>query len=70
MKKSTVERVQKHRDKLRQAGLRPIQLWIPDARQRGFAKECLKQSMLLRGDQHERDTLDRLNALSDREGWV
>lgn len=40
-------RVQKHRDALRRAGLRPIQLWVPDTRQPDFAKECCRQSRLV-----------------------
>ena len=37
------ERVQKHRDALRAQGLRPIQIWVPDARTEGFAEECARQ---------------------------
>ena len=37
-------RVQKPRDALRQAGLRPVQLWVPDTRRPNFAKECRRQS--------------------------
>ncbi|NBU58867.1 MAG: DUF3018 family protein [Betaproteobacteria bacterium] len=33
-------RVQKHRDALRRAGLRPVQIWVPDTRLPGFAEEC------------------------------
>ena len=39
-------RVQKHRDALRMAGLRPVQLWVPDTRRPDFAKECRRQSRL------------------------
>ena len=31
---------------LRKAGLRPVQLWVPDTRRRGFAAECRRQSRL------------------------
>ena len=31
------ERVQEHRQRLRQAGLRPVQIWIEDTRRAGFA---------------------------------
>ena len=30
MPKTIIERVQKYRDGLRQAGLRPVQIWVPD----------------------------------------
>lgn len=36
-------RVKKHRGALRAAGLRPIQIWVPDTRQAGFAEEARRQ---------------------------
>ncbi len=39
-------RVRKRRDALRAAGLRPVQIWVPDARRPGFAEECRRQSLL------------------------
>jgi hypothetical protein len=41
------ERVQRRRAKLRAAGLRPVQLWVPDTRAPGFAKECRRQCLLI-----------------------
>lgn len=41
------ERVQKRRDTLRAAGLRPIQIWVPDTRRPGFAEECGRQSRVV-----------------------
>ncbi|WP_122260155.1 antitoxin MazE family protein, partial [Pseudomonas syringae group genomosp. 3] len=32
------DRVQRHRDALRAAGLRPIQIWVPDTRRPDFAQ--------------------------------
>jgi hypothetical protein len=40
------KRVQKYRDSLRAAGLRPLQIWVPDTRRPGFAEECRRQSRL------------------------
>jgi len=42
------ERVARRRAKLRAAGLRPVQLWVPDIRAPGFAEECRRQSRLIR----------------------
>jgi hypothetical protein len=39
------ERVKKHRAALRAAGLRPIQLWVPDVRSRSFATQAHRQSL-------------------------
>ena len=69
MRTSTSARVQKHRAALREAGLRPVQIWVPDTRRAGFAEECRRQSLLLQGDAHEQETADWLEEAGDREGW-
>lgn len=66
---SNVERVRKHREALRAAGLRPIQIWVPDTRRRGFAAECRRQSLSLRGDPLEHETLQWLEKVADRADW-
>lgn len=40
------DRVQKYRTGLRAAGLRPIQIWVPDTRRSDFAENCRRQSVL------------------------
>jgi hypothetical protein len=45
---SSARRVQRRRDKLRAAGLRPVQIWVPDVRRQGFADECARQARLIR----------------------
>jgi hypothetical protein len=67
---NVVERVKRHRDGLRAAGLRPVQIWVPDTRRPGFAEECRRQSRLLRDDPHEREILDWIEAVADTEGWT
>jgi hypothetical protein len=42
------ERVARRRAKLRAAGLRPVQLWVPDTKAPAFVEECRRQSRLLR----------------------
>jgi hypothetical protein len=48
MAMSRAERVDRRRSKMRAAGLRPIQIWVPDTRAPGFAEECQRQSRLIR----------------------
>jgi hypothetical protein len=67
---NVVERVKRYRDGLRAAGLRPVQIWVPDTRRPGFAEECRRQSLLLRDDPHEREILDWIEAAADTEGWT
>jgi hypothetical protein len=67
--KVVTERVKRYRDKLRERGLRPVQIWVPDTRRPGFAAECRRQSELLKADAHEKEMLDFLDQAADREGW-
>ena len=64
-------RVQKRRDALRAAGLRPVQIWVPDTRHPGFADECRRQALLVaesdRADAALGDFMDA--ALVDVDGW-
>lgn len=48
MKSAVASRVEKHRANLRNKGLKPIQIWVPDIRSKGFAEECKRQSMLVK----------------------
>jgi len=67
---TTAARVRKHRLALRAAGLRPVQIWVPDTRRRGFAAECRRQSLSLRDDSHEAETLEWLDRVADRDDWT
>jgi hypothetical protein len=67
--KTSAERVQKHRAGLRAAGLRPVQIWVPDIRSSGFANECRRQSLALQDDPQEADILNWLEAAADTKGW-
>ncbi|CAN7349415.1 antitoxin MazE family protein [Pararhizobium sp. LjRoot238] len=50
------QRVQKRRENLRAAGLRPLQIWVPDTRRPGFAEECRRQALLVaKADAADRD---------------
>ncbi|NJN45836.1 MAG: antitoxin MazE family protein [Candidatus Competibacteraceae bacterium] len=66
------ERVRKHRDALRRAGLRPVQIWVPDTRRPGFARECLRQSQLVaKADRTDVDMLHFIDAVSaDVDSWA
>ena len=71
MASSTAVRVRKRRAALRQAGLRPVQIWVPDTRRPGFAEECRRQSRLAaEADLADSDLGEFLNAaLADVDGW-
>jgi hypothetical protein len=63
------ERVRGYRTRQRAAGLRLVQLWVPDTRSRRFAAECRRQSLLLKQDPAEAEALEfiaRAGAWEDR----
>lgn len=41
------ERVRKRRAALRAAGLRPVQIWVPDTRRPGFDEEVRRQCQIV-----------------------
>ncbi len=65
-------RIQNHRDALQLAGLRPVQLWVPDTRLPHFAKECRRQSRLVAlADEADRSLEPVMDAsLAEVEGWT
>lgn len=68
---SVNNRVQKHRDALRSAGLRPVQIWVPDTRRPDFAEECRRQSKLIAvSDRHGEEVQQLMDdAVADTDGW-
>lgn len=72
MATSITERVQKRRNALRMAGLRPVQIWVPDTRRPDFPAECRRQSKLVAAaDSADAELLTWMdNALSDIDGWT
>ena len=59
------KRVAGHRQRLRAAGLRPLQIWVPDTRRTGFAEECRRQSLSLQEDPAEQAALRFMEEISD-----
>lgn len=64
---STQQRVREHRQRLREQGLRPIQIWVPDVRAPEFIAEAHRQSALIAASEHEADDQALVDAVS--VGW-
>jgi hypothetical protein len=62
---SSAKRVQKHRKALRAAGLRPIQIWVPDVRSKSFALEARRQCRAIARSVDEKDDLAFVESLAD-----
>jgi hypothetical protein len=61
---SVRERVRSHRQRLRQQGLRPIQIWVPDVRSPEFAAEARRQSRAVARSAHAADDQAFVDALA------
>ncbi len=63
--------VERYRQRMRRAGYRLVQLWVPDTRARGFATECKRQSRVAtKKSQLESDIEQFIESSSDTEGWT
>jgi hypothetical protein len=66
--KTSREKVRTHRARLRRQGLRPIQIWVPDVRARGFATQAHRQSLAVSTSLHaaaDQQFIDAVSELSD-----
>ncbi len=70
--KSVNARVRKHRQALRRAGLRPVQIWVPDTRRPGFGAECRRPSRLIARAEARYKQLQRMldSVGAGVEGWT
>ena len=64
--KSSRDKVRAHRKRLRQQGLRPIQIWVPDMRSPAFAAEARRQSLAVARSPYAQEDQDFVDAVSDR----
>jgi hypothetical protein len=58
-------KVRKHRERLREQGLRPIQIWVPDMRAPAFHAEAHRQSLAVAAGPHARADQAFIDAVAD-----
>ena len=64
-------KVRRHRERLREQGLRPIQIWVPDVRASSFKSEAHRQSLAVAASAHAREDqafIDAVSAVDFEEG--
>lgn len=59
------ERVGEYRRRMRERGLRPLQVWVPDVRTATFATEARRQASLVAGAVDGSDDQDFVEAISE-----
>jgi hypothetical protein len=63
-KKATRAKVSAHRARMRAQGMRLLQIWVPDTRSPGFAKEARRQSRAIARSPQEKDDMAFVESLS------
>jgi len=63
--KSSRMKVREHRERLREQGLHPIQIWVPDVRAPAFRTEAHRQSLAVAAGAHAHEDQAFIDAVSD-----
>jgi hypothetical protein len=59
------DKVRAHRERLRQQGLRPVQIWVPDVRSRDFKAAANRQSLAVAESPHAKQDQHFIDAISE-----
>lgn len=63
--KTSREKVRAHRERLRQQGLRPLQIWVPDVKAPSFKKQAHRQALAVAKSRHAGADQDFIDAVSE-----
>ena len=63
--KTSRDKVQAYRERLRARGLRPIQIWVPDVRSATFRSAAHKQSLAVAKSLHATEDQAFIDAISE-----
>jgi hypothetical protein len=58
------DKVRAHRARLRRAGLRPVQIWVPDVRSKSFAHAAHRQSLAVAKSSHAKSDQEFVDTIS------
>jgi Protein of unknown function (DUF3018) len=63
------KRVQKHRDKMKAAGLKPVTIWVPDVNAPGYAEKLAREIEIINADADSQRVMEEMLALMDFSDW-
>jgi hypothetical protein len=63
-RQSSRDKVSTHRKRLREKGLRPLQIWVPDTRSAAFKAQAHRQSLIVARSAHAQEDQDFIDAIS------
>jgi hypothetical protein len=64
--KPSRDKVRAHRERLRQQGLRPLQIWVPDVRSPAFKRAAHRQSLAVAKSSYAKADQDFIESISER----
>ena len=62
------ERVRKHREKMKAAGLKPVTIWVPDVNSPEYRAKIARAIDVINASESEKEILDELSGV-DFDGW-
>jgi hypothetical protein len=65
---TSTRRAGEYRQRMRERGYRPIQVWVPDVRSARFAAEAHREAVALADADRRSDDMDFVEAISDPAG--
>jgi hypothetical protein len=65
----TNSRVQKHRDNMRAAGLRPVQIWAHDTKDPAFLAQVKRDCELINAHEDSRRVDEEMLSVADFSDW-
>jgi hypothetical protein len=63
------ERVRKHREKMKAAGLKPVTIWVPDVNSPEFRRAIAESIRIINASADEKVVLDELSDV-EIDGWT
>jgi len=66
---NSAQKMRNYRNRMKAAGLRPIQLWVPDIRSQKIVAEIRRQSIRVSSATEEPRIMDFVESVMDHEEW-
>lgn len=62
------ERVRKHREKMKAAGLKPVTIWVPDVNSPEYREQVARAIEIINNSPEEKQILEELSSI-EIDGW-
>ena len=68
-KATASSKMRAYRERMRAAGMRQVQIWVPDSTSPSLRREARRQSLLVSRSPGESEAVADVEAIADLEGW-